>query len=97
MYLARCKFSALPGRQGRSHAGKLGRWLIENDEEMGKETTLGDDTAEGILEWISELDAGSSADPSCPQTRPTVVPNPAAASIDPRPPRLVATFSTSAC
>ena len=42
--------------------GIRARWFTKDDEEVETETTSGADTPQGIIEWISEFDAGRSAD-----------------------------------
>jgi len=42
--------------------GIRARWFTKDDEEVETETTSGTDTPQGIIEWISEFDAGRSAD-----------------------------------
>jgi len=41
--------------------GIRARWFTKGDQ-VETETTSGADTPQGIIEWISEFDAGTSAD-----------------------------------
>ena len=38
------------------------RWFPKDDEDVETETTRGADTPQKVIEWISEFDAGRSAD-----------------------------------
>ena len=38
------------------------RWFPKDDEEVGTETTREADTPQKVIDWISEFDAGRSAD-----------------------------------